>query len=164
MYRKVLIIFSWLLIVTSCTTQQKCLEKYPPQVREITKTVTVYRDTTIFVRIPGDTVHRIDTVWIDRHGFVQSDVSILYTRFAESRAWIKNSKLFHKLTQNEDTVSKVLQGAIRTEVQYVDRVSTVEVPRALTWWQTTQIWAGRLLLMCVAVLIGLVVARFVLKM
>lgn len=59
-----LLLFLSIVLFTSCVTQKRCAEKYPPEVSVkdsiIEKEVITYRDTTII--IPGDTVQIIDTI------------------------------------------------------------------------------------------------------
>ena len=150
-------------IHSACATQERCNERYPPKVTEVTKTVTVYRDTTVYVYIHADTVHDTKTVYIDRGGLIQSDHSMLNTRFARSTAYVKDSKLFHDLTQLDDSIASVIHNATRTEIQYIDKTTEVPVPRDLTGWQWFQIWAGRILIGSVGLLILVIVGRLVLK-
>lgn len=158
-----LLTFAIIALLSSCATQERCAGRYPPTITEVTKTVTVYRDTTIYVYIKGDTVHDTKTVYIDRGGLIQSDPSMLSTRFAWSTAYVKDSKLFHNLTQLDDSIASVIRNATRTEIQYVDRTNTVEVKRELTGWQWFQIWCGRILIASAVVLILVIIARLVLK-
>jgi len=62
----------WMTVVINegCVTQQRCLEKFPPETT--TSTTTVTRDTsvfvpgretdTVFIAVPGDTVTVVDTL------------------------------------------------------------------------------------------------------
>lgn len=157
------LLFILLVTLASCATQERCTAKYPPQIKEITNTVTIYRDTTIFVYIKPDTVHDVKTVYVDKGGLIQSDPSFLNTRFARSKAYVLNSKLFHELTQLDDSIQAVIHNATKTEIQYIEKTTTVEVERSLTGWQYAQIWAGRLLMLSVLVLILVYVARIFIK-
>lgn len=53
-----------LLLASSCITQKRCLEKFPPQI--VTRDSIILKDTTIYipvtVKVPGDSVHLIDTI------------------------------------------------------------------------------------------------------
>lgn len=50
--------------ITSCITQKKCFEKFPPQIITkdsiVVKDTVIYRDTTI--TLPGDTLQINDTI------------------------------------------------------------------------------------------------------
>lgn len=53
-----------LLLGSSCLTQKRCLERFPPQI--LTKDSIILKDTTIYIpvkiKVPGDSVHLIDTI------------------------------------------------------------------------------------------------------
>ncbi len=112
---RTLIIACLVLILSSCTTQNQCNRKYPPQTMVITKdsiirtTNTVYSDTTIFVYLKGDTL--IDSVLIIKGTSIRP--SILTTDFAYSKAWVQMGLLRHELRQNDTTLRFKLDNAIR---------------------------------------------------
>jgi len=116
---------------------------------------TIIKDTTIYVHIPGDTIH--DTVAATEGAF-----SILTTGYANSLAWINGGKLFHKLEQQE----KMLPVTIRQ----AEKTTTINPPKApappgrngqgVTFLQKIQIFLGKVLLI---VLVGLIVMRIVLE-
>ena len=63
MYKIISLIFLVVLLSgTSCVTQRKCLKRFPPSVEVIKKDSIVYkekvviRDTTIFIKLPADTI------------------------------------------------------------------------------------------------------------
>lgn len=145
----------------SCITERKCADRFPPEVNEITKAVTIYRDTTIFVYIKPDTVHRVDTVYVDKFGLVQSSVSYLQTEYAWGRAWIKDSRLFHDVGQFDSKIAETIKGATKTEIQYVYRETIKEV-NILKWWQTILMWAGGLMFVCLFGLVLVLIIRLVL--
>lgn len=114
---------------------------------------TIIKDTTIYVHIPGDTIH--DTVIAKDGAF-----SILTTGYANSLAWINGGKLFHKLEQPE----KVLPVTIRQ----AEKTTIINPPKApappgrngqgLTFLQKIQIFMGKVLLI---VLVGWILMRIV---
>jgi len=76
---KTLIIIS-LLFFSGCITQDKCLQRFPPEVKEtitiVTETVTVTRDTVIYVQLEPEMIYQTDTVKIDvLTGLIQSERS-----------------------------------------------------------------------------------------
>ena len=84
------------LAATSCATQKRCLEKWPPQIDPIdtvvvthVKDTTIYRDTTITIRIPADTVR--DTVKIEAKpkSEYSADTARSETEYAKATAWIQ---------------------------------------------------------------------------
>jgi len=140
-------------MLAGCVTQERCLQRYPPEVKEITKLVTetkiVTRDTTIYVTMPAEVVVMTDTVVLDQGtGLINSKLSRLETSLAWSTAQIINSRLRHELYQKDTTIEHRLQNAIREvdrlEKELTERTTAVEVPRRLTWWQRLTIAVGTL--------------------
>lgn len=92
-----------LLINASCATR-----RFPGEsVREVRSTVTVYRDTTIYIRLPGDTVFLAS-------GVGEGDVSRLITGLAVSEAWVEEGMLKHRLLQKDTLVSGIVKNAVRS--------------------------------------------------
>lgn len=116
---KLLIIISIMLPATGCVTRKACERKFPPETMIIRKdsiireTKTVYRDTTIYYQLPGDTL--VDSVYIviTKDGNIIVKPSNLKTSLAESWAWVQNNKLHHKLIQNDTLLQFTLKDAIR---------------------------------------------------
>jgi hypothetical protein len=56
--KRIIYIFLAVVFLSGCVTQKRCLLKFPPDtITKIeTHTVTEWRDTTIFVHLPGDSV------------------------------------------------------------------------------------------------------------
>jgi UDP-N-acetylglucosamine enolpyruvyl transferase len=86
------------ILLTSCATQKRCFEKYPPVAADTVITEKkVYRDTTFYVTTPADTVR--DSIQIvipcgEEQGNYASDTLRKGTKFMEAKAWIKGKKLF----------------------------------------------------------------------
>jgi len=104
----------------------------------------VIRDTTIWVKIPGDTV--LLTTPID-------EVSRLNTALATSTAWIKDGKISHRLEQKDTTVPATIKGALKTthktSITRSQKERTIQQTRyanQLTGWQWTQVYLGRIFL------------------
>ena len=142
-------IFLLLIIsLSACSLQKYCGEHYPcqPSVRDSIRTVTKveYRDTTVFVQVPGET--KTDTVFVDSLNHARS---LLSSSFAQSLAIFENGKLYHTLTQKDSTIVALIAKAIRlsSTESYEGKTERVEVVRnELTGWQHTQIYAAWILL------------------
>ena len=78
-----------------------------------TKTVIRYRDTTLYVEMPGREIIKEVPVYI-KEGIVESDLSVLVTPLARSYAQVVNSKLKHDLIQTDTTLQFELQDALKT--------------------------------------------------
>jgi hypothetical protein len=151
-----------LVLFSSCVTQKRCDSRFPPIIKDsiIRETVTIYRDTTVYVQIKADTVHDTTTVYLDKGGLIQSDISFMNTRFATSKAYVLNSKLYHSLFQLEDSIAKTIANAIKnSSTNTVETVTIIEKVNELTGWQWFQVWAGRLLILTLFGLVCIFVFR-----
>lgn len=61
-----LVVFIFLLFLTSCITKEKCNERFPPQVKEVRETTFVKRDSVI----PGAIIR--DTIRLDSIAYIQN--------------------------------------------------------------------------------------------
>lgn len=157
-YRIVLII-SFILFFTSCITQNKCLEKYPnppPSVEKVVETITVYKDTTVYVYLLADTVYKTDTVLVNKEGKVNYPLNRLDVEYAWSTIEIKNSKIFHYIYQKESEISKTIENAIKEtnkdSVTIIKESYPVLIP--ITWWQQTKMNLGIAFIGLIILLVG----------
>lgn len=128
-----LIIFILLVFTaSSCSMQKWCAERYPPQVITETKVETEvkWRDTTIYVTLPADTVIQEKEVIVYKtpEGY-QTDVSELTTQFAYSAAQVINGRLTHELHQKEAELEQTIKNAIKEQSTHTvkERVEVYEV-------------------------------------
>lgn len=134
--KKTIIFLSFISIFASCVTQQRCNRKFPPEtmiIRKdsiITKTQTIYRDTTILVYIPGEKKIYTDTIYI-KDGKVYFKPSHLRTSFAESRAWLENGRFMHTLVQNDTTLSIHIKNAIRLTWKRAEKFYKEEITKVV---------------------------------
>ena len=134
---KKILLFSLLAIVlASCTlTRQQRIEQRRERKCELaaykwgcdwgqdtayireTVTKTVYRDTTIYIHIPGAIVVDSIPVYIhvgsDGQVNISTPVNTLETSMAISRAWVENGKLKHELVQRDSVLKANIDNAIR---------------------------------------------------
>jgi hypothetical protein len=146
------------LMISSCATQNKCDRKFPctgkDSISVITKTETIYRDTIIYVYVPGEKVTETKLVYVDANGIMHSDISKLYTSFAESWAWVENGKLMHELMQKDTTLARHIKNAIKESAMTTETVkikTVIQEVNRVTGWQWFQIWAGRILLLIILI-------------
>jgi len=122
---KNLIIISILLLSVSCMTVKRiskhcsefekvCVTETKIQTDTIIKTKTVirYRDTTLYIEMPGREIIKEVPVYI-KEGIVESDLSVLVTPLARSYAQVVNSKLSHELIQVDTTLRIKLENALK---------------------------------------------------
>lgn len=97
--------------------------------------VTVYQhhtDTLIYTKVQRDSIYSHDSIYIKEKG---------------DTVWIER---WHTRWRDVIKTDTVYRNNVVTE--YLDKVTTKEVAKPLTWWQKTRIYAGNVLL------IGLFVA------
>mgnify|MGYP001045473195 CR=1 FL=1 len=126
-----------LLTITSCVTQRRCNDKFPPQVTVIdsttTRIVTEYRDTTVYVQLPGDTAYQSITIR-DSAGQIVSGRSELRTSLAYSAAWINSGRLQHVLQQNDTLLPVTVENAIRVTWERAERFYSRQEVKATPIW------------------------------
>lgn len=158
------------LLMSSCVTQKRCEQKFPQQIitidSVITKTETIYRDTTIFIELPGDTIR--DTITVEViNGISNSRPSIHETDLAWSMAQVVNGFLRHELIQKDSTLARVIENAIRESATTTDKtklITKVEEKNYVTGWQWFQIWLGRLMMALAAIFVGYIIIQMKLKL
>lgn len=109
----------------------------------------VYKDTTIYKHLPGDTVNKVDTVWINKwNGLANSKKIYAFTSLAEASAWVKNSKLFLNLTQKDTTIEIRLDSAIKEATYWKEKyqnnssVVVKEVTKSPWWMKALAAFGG----------------------
>lgn len=142
------------IIASSCITRKACERRFPTLIHDstqiVTNTITVYRDTTLYIHIPGDTVFK--SINIDE------GVSLIKTPYTTSYAWVTDGILKHKLEQKDTAVLQNIKGALRTttkDQQYNKTIERVKYVNKLTNWQIFQIYLGRLLTVLIILLLCL---------
>ena len=123
---KIIVFISSILFLTSCMTVDKvkrncdlfmtvCEVPVKVETEILTNTITKieYRDTTIYVYLPGKVIERKVPVYITK-GIVNSDLSVLVTPLARSTARVFNSELEHDLIQTDTTLQLEVQNALKT--------------------------------------------------
>lgn len=142
---KTILIALTLLILSSCITRKACDRKFPlaakDSMKEIIRTVTTYRDTTLFITVKGDTVFKELPVNVN-------EVNRLSTSLSMSEAWISNGKLKHRMVQKDTVIPATVKNALKTSVTASESVKVFYHERKvneLTQWQRIEIWIGRIL-------------------
>jgi hypothetical protein len=110
---KYLIVLS--LLLASCVTQRRCLERFPPQIvtRDsiVERIVTVYHDTIITVKLPADTVWKE----VDLDSLLAPLVA--ENKYAKAVAEVYKNKLKLTLVQKDTEIAFKLDSA-RKETSY----------------------------------------------
>lgn len=104
------------LVLSSCVTQKKCLQKFPPQtIRERYDSIII-KDTIIYKDVIVEKVIPADTVYVDRiiPGIPQSITTrpmILENDYAIAKGWIQDSRLKMQLEQKYQVLRFKLDSA-----------------------------------------------------
>lgn len=122
--KKIISVLILTLLASSCNTRLVCEKRRhadrSDSISSNINTVTVIRDTTIYVQIPGDTVFAsIPLAQFPMHGLDKAQnpaigISRLRTPNATSSVWVKDGRLNHRLEQKDTTVTSNLKGALKT--------------------------------------------------
>ena len=128
------------------------------------KTTIMYRDSLIFVQIPGVTVH--DSVMVPIADTISTTVSILNTKYAISKAWIENSQLKHTLEQVKSDIGQNVKGINKESITNKEKIikvpylveKPVKIP--LSWWQKFFLWSGVIAWVVVVALVVYLAKRF----
>ena len=107
----------------------------------------IIKDTTIFVPVPGETVHDSIPIIITK-GLMNTPVSTLETTYSRSKAWVVDGILKHTLDQKPSSFPVTIPAAIHTTT--TNSVQTIKVPyyvdrptsKPLHWWLKLFIWSG----------------------
>ena len=110
------------LLLCSCTTQKRCIRKFPPQtVIERTDSI-VMRDTIIYHdRVIRDTIEA-DTVFIEKVISIPGEINIspveAENRYSRAKAWIENQRLKLQLETKEQVIQKILKDAEKETIRW----------------------------------------------
>lgn len=108
MKKSLLFIGLIMVMLSSCVTQRRCNEKFPPIETYTSKDSTYVKDSIVYqqvevpVYIKGDTVLKNDTVYRDWFtGLINSKPVYAETTFAKAKAQVTNGKLSLELIQRD---------------------------------------------------------------
>lgn len=128
-----------LLLLSSCVTQKRCMERFPPvndtlRIIEVRDTI-IFRDTTILIHLPGEIL--IDSVLIpcpEPAGPFIPDTARAETSLAVAIAWWKYPAIRLRLVQKDTTIERRLRDAIREKIHWrseYEKVSQVQVVKEI---------------------------------
>lgn len=166
-----------LLILDSCS--RKAHPTASIQSIESSRTVITRRDTTVKVRIKGDTLRNMFTIKHNdisqansqannqdiSQGIIQEiaqgikqdfnrpiELSELSTPYSISKVWINDGNLMHEHIQKDTILNVKIKDALVHEKSISTKKETeVKIERVnyLTGWQWFQVWVGRVLILLV---------------
>lgn len=123
-----------IVFITGCTSQKRCMKKFPPK-DPIINTVVAYRDTTIYKTIPGEVVKEYVELQVEIP--IPDTMITAKTQYAVAQAGLTSNELWLDLIQKETKVIFKLDSVLvyQTDTVTIDRPILVEVP-IQTKWQT----------------------------
>jgi hypothetical protein len=127
----------------------------------VRETKEIVRDTTIYVRIPGEIRH--DSILVAVADSISTPVSILKTKYSISKAWIENNQLKHTLEQVKSDIQQVIQGINKETVTLEQKTIRVPYPveklvkHSLNRFEKFLLWSG-------GIAWGLVIALVIFKL
>ena len=104
-----------IILMSSCVTQKKCNQKYPPQViteiveKETIRDSIVYRDRIVEIKIPADTVVVERVVEVPINLYIAPITA--ENDYARASAWVKDAKISLMLFQKEHTIREIIEAA-----------------------------------------------------
>lgn len=132
--KSALCVVALLLLSASCVTQRsvmRYLALHPLPADTVTVTDTQWRDTTVYVPMPADTVR--DSIQVvlpcpDVPVTYKSDTVKAAGKYAKAEAWLEGDQLKIKLTMNEVKLAFTIDSiaATRTKTVTVTKQVTVE--------------------------------------
>lgn len=135
--RTVVVILTALLLGTSCVTQKRCYNKFPPKTETIIKDSLVIKDTIIYrdrlvpFYIKGETVYK-DSIIPGMPEKINTAPIKLENTYAIAEAWIENSKLKMKLQQKDQVIKFKLDSADKVskhwEYKWTHEKQTITLP------------------------------------
>ena len=124
------LIFIFVVILSSCITQKKCFNRFPPDTITVKQDTTIFRDTIVFKKIIGD------TVYVEKHipHIIYTERSyepiFLKTSLCASKSWIAGNRLKMRLIQKDSIFQFKLDSAIKANKQIITKTKIIEKPIA----------------------------------
>jgi hypothetical protein len=145
------------IFMNSCTSQRRCLAKFPPDTITTVEynRVIEYRDTTISLEIPGDSVFLYDTITVNEN-VVNFDPVTAYVPFAWARAWVDENKIKLSLIQYDTIFTEKIDSVIVYTSDTITVKEKVLVPFSGETKEQKRnrllIWAGLILFTALALI------------
>lgn len=114
-------------VLSGCVTQRRCLAKFPAQPADtVIKEVVTYRDTTVYLTLPADTV--TDSVYIEvpcpALDNYTSDTVRVDKKLASAAAWIERRNLKLQLAMKDAVLEFTIDSIAATRTKTVTITET----------------------------------------
>lgn len=126
-----------LALFSSCVTQRRCVEKFPPITTIDTVETILIVDTTIYVRLPADMV--VDSILVEVEPDYSSEVVSAKAEYGSARAWINDGKLRLQLTMNDTLIAYRIDSLalVNTKTITVEKERVLEVKKVPPFYKAT---------------------------
>lgn len=126
-----------LAMFSSCVTSRRCIEKFPPITTIDTVETILIVDTTIYVRLPADTV--VDSILVEVEPDYSSEVVSAKAEYGSARAWINDGKLRLQLTMNDTLIAYRIDSLalVNTKTITVEKERVLEVKKVPPFYKAT---------------------------
>jgi hypothetical protein len=126
-----------IVILAGCATQKRCLEKFPPQMVHDTVTTKsiIYKDTTVYVEIPGETVIKEVPILLPMP-MPEIEPVRAEVELAQAEAKLLKNKLRLTLIQKDSILEFKLDSAIRVNADTIriKDLKIIEKPVDPKWY------------------------------
>ncbi len=153
------------MIASGCVSEKRCARRFPVVTiierhdSTITRDSIVYRDTTIEVKLPADTVKIVERVYVN-NGIATMPKVVKQNGIITAEAEVKSGMLLVNSFLNDSSVFVTLTNAIRERNSYKElyqnyskQESKTIVTNVLYWWQKTLMCIGLIALILAAILV-----------
>lgn len=160
------------MLLSSCDVCKRASKRCPSQIitkdSTIYKEIVKYKDTTVFVYLPKDTVTINDTVYIvngvcymarkhTKNGIVSAWAEVINNRM-NMQAFVNDSGVFYQL-------NNAIRESIYWSEKYKEKQQTIVVKENyLTWFQWVQVWLGRLFVLIALIYVSYIYVMHKLKL
>ena len=127
-----IILLILLASLTGCfATRKRCLNLYPPTssrdsvVHEAIRDSIVFKDTTVFVSIPGETITDSVPFPVYVEKSIKIDTARAETAFAKAKAYYSNRAIHIILEQKTTDLEIRLDNALRESYQWKEKYTSV---------------------------------------
>ena len=154
------IIIGLILFMCSCDPCKRLVKKCPPSIKDsiVYREIVSYRDTTIWIDLPSDTVRWNDTIYIIRN-IAYMPLKCEKKGIITACAWVQNSRLFLSAHISDSSYKLTIDSAIKDSKFWYERWRTektiVEV-KYIPWYAKAALWWTGITSLCI---IGYVVIK-----
>ena len=163
--KQIIIVVISMLFLSSCITEKKCWQRYPPKI--VVKDSIVFKEKVITIRdtivISGDTVISTDTVYVDKlTGLMNSNKVWSETDYSKAYAQVINSKLFLELIQKDTAIERLLRENIQIKEVYKTEIVETKVWE-VHWYDKVARFVAGIFILAIFVVLAMKIIKSYIK-